>query len=120
MDNYNNEDDTDDWMVPILLVAYILTQQQPRLRTNRTGTGQGYVDNLFNCGNPKRIRTQLRMQLETFYLLRDWLQDNTNLGPSCHVSIEEKLLIFIFICSSSVSNRDTQEHFNRGPRVISK
>jgi hypothetical protein len=116
MDN----DDTNDWILPILLIVYILTQRQPRLRTNRSNIGQSYVDNLLNCRNPNRIHTQLRMHLETFYLLRDWVEDNTNLGPSCHISIEEKLLIFIFISSSSVSNRDTQEYFNRGPRVISK
>jgi hypothetical protein len=114
-----DKDDTDDWILPVLLIVYILTQRQPRLRTNRSNTGQGYVDNLLNCRNPNRIHTQLRMHLETFYLLRDWLEDNTNLGP-CHISIKEKLLIFIFICSSGVPNRDAQEHFNRGPRVISK
>jgi hypothetical protein len=38
-----DEDDTDDWILPVLLVVYILTQRQPRLRTNRSNTGQGHV-----------------------------------------------------------------------------
>ena len=52
-----DEDNTDDWILPILLVVYILTQRQPRLRTNRSNIGQGYVDNLLNYRNPNCIHT---------------------------------------------------------------
>ena len=36
-----------------------------------------------------------------------------------HISIKEKLLIFIFITSIGVSNHIAQERFNHGSRVIS-
>jgi hypothetical protein len=36
-------------------------------------TGQEVINNLLNCGSPTRIHNQLRMKLDTFYQLRDWL-----------------------------------------------
>lgn len=88
--------DNGDWLVPVLLISALCDQRQPRIASNRVYSGQDYVDDLLNCG----IRNQLRMQLETFNLLRDWLLENTALGDSCHVSFEEKLFIFIYIASS--------------------
>ena len=67
----DNTSDDDDWILPVLLVATLCTQQQPRLLSNRMYTGQDYVDDLLNCNNSIRIRSQLRMQLKTFNLLRD-------------------------------------------------
>jgi hypothetical protein len=40
-------------------------------------TGQEVVNNLLNCGSPTRIHNQLRMKLDTFYQLRNWLLLNT-------------------------------------------
>ena len=116
----DNTSDNDDWLVPVLLISALCDQRQPRIASNRMYSGQDYVDDLLNCGNNLRIRNQLRMQLGTFNLLRDWLFENTTLDDSCHVSIEEKLFIFIYIASSGVSNRDAQERFNRSPSIISK
>jgi hypothetical protein len=116
----DNTSDNDDWLIPVLLISTLCDQQPPRLHSNRTYTGQDYVNDLLSCGNSSRIRNQLRMQLTTFNLLRDWLFKNTALNNSCHISIEEKLFIFIYIASSGMSNRDTQERFNRSPSVISK
>lgn len=60
------------------------------------------------------------MNLETFYLLRDWLVSNTKLKSSRKVAVEEKLLIFITIASTGLSNRRIQEQFNRGAHTISQ
>jgi hypothetical protein len=68
--------------------------------TNRLWTGPEYVNNLLNCGNLTRIHNILRMNLKTFYLLRDWLVSNTKRKSSRKVAVEEKLLIFITIASS--------------------
>ena len=107
----DNTSDNDDWLIPVLLISTLCDQQPPRLHSNRTYTGQDYVNDLLSCGNSSRIRNQLRMQLKTFNLLRDWLFENTALNHSCHISIEEKLFIFINISSSGMSNLDTQERF---------
>jgi hypothetical protein len=88
--------------------------------TKRLWTGSEYVNNLLNCGNLTRIHNILRMNLETFYLLRDWLVSNTKLKSSRKVAVEEKLLIFITIASTGLSNRRIQEQFNRGAHTISQ
>jgi hypothetical protein len=110
--NYN-------WVIPLLLLA-VVHRRRPRIAPNRLSTAQGYVQNLLNCGSPTRIHNVLRMRLNTFYLLRDWLLENTELKSSRCVTIEEKLCIFIWISSSQVSNRKTQEHFNRSANTIFK
>jgi hypothetical protein len=70
-----DSDDNNIWAILILLVA-ILYDQDKRNPSNRCITGQGVVDNL-NSGNLTRIRNQLRMNLKTFFQLRNWLQDRS-------------------------------------------
>jgi hypothetical protein len=72
------------------------------------------------------------MQLDTFYALRDWLVANTDLagtsiihnqrirGGGSEVSLEEKLVIFIYIISRGASNRDASERFSRGRYSITR
>jgi hypothetical protein len=119
----DTDSDSDDSLIPI--VAFFTVQAQLRVQqrpTLRNWTGQSYVDNVLQCNNPARIRTVLRMELQTFNSLRDWLLENTNLRSSRVVSIEEKLFIFITIASSAggLSNRRIQELYNKSARTISK
>ena len=110
-----------DTLLPLILLLLIYRRRRRRHRipSNRRWTGQEVVDDLLNCGNTTCIHNQLRMRLETFNQLRDWLVNNTKLNSSRYISIEEKLLIFIYITSSSVSNQAAQERFNRGAHTIS-
>jgi hypothetical protein len=71
------------------------------------------------------------MRLATFYSLRDWLLEYTNLrGDNItqnrrirelgkQVLIEQKLIIFIYIISRVASYRDTTERFSRSSNTIS-
>jgi len=118
-DALSSDDESDNWTVVAILLA-IYSQRQPRIPSNRTFSGQDYVDDLLTCGNDVRIHTQLRMKLNTFNLLQYWLVKNASLKGSKHVSIEEKLLIFIYISSKGVSNRAAQEQFNRSAQVVSQ
>jgi hypothetical protein len=119
--NSNNRDgDIQSVILPLLLLLLLQRRHRhPRIPSNRGWTGKEVVDNLLNCGSPTRIHNQLRMQLDTFCQLRDWLLINTRLKSSRYISIEEKLLIFIYIASTSASNRTAQERFNRSARVVS-
>jgi hypothetical protein len=106
--------------LPLLLLALIAQPRQPFTPSNRTWTGQGYVDNVLNCGNPTHIHNILRMNQETFNSLRDWLVSNTKLKSSWRVSVEEKLFIFITIASTGLLNRQVQEQFNHSANTISQ
>jgi hypothetical protein len=81
--------------------------------------GSKYVDELLNSKHPDRIQQVLRMQLSTFYALRDWLLANTHLKSSKHMAVEEKLLIFLHLTTRPASNRDTQERFSHSGQTIS-
>jgi hypothetical protein len=63
--------------------------------------GDTYVKELLNSNHPKRIQAVLRMQLNTFYALRDWLLTNTNLKDSKTITVEEKLVTFLHITTQS-------------------
>ena len=103
-DTQSSSDEFDDIIPVALLLATISRQKRLRKSSNRRYTGQEYIDDLLNCDNDIRIHNQLCMKLGTFNILRDWLVQNTKLDSSQHISIEEKLLIFIYICSSGQSN----------------
>jgi hypothetical protein len=62
------------------------------------------------------------MKLNTFYTLRNWCLNNTNLQGSKtqDVSIEDKLVIFLWTVSYGISNRAAQEVFGRAAGTINK
>jgi hypothetical protein len=118
---HHNSNDSSKTIVLSTLLLLLLQPCQRRLPTpsNRRWSCQEVVDDLLNCGNSTRIHTQLRMQLDTFFCLRDWLVRNTGLQSSRDTSVEEKLVIFIYIASTGASNRGAQERFNRSARSVS-
>ncbi|MEA2203173.1 MAG: hypothetical protein QOI89_3958 [Solirubrobacteraceae bacterium] len=123
MDHYNGNNSVGLNQTIVLSAILLLLLQQrnrhPPTPSNRRWTCQEVVDDLLNCGNSTRIHNQLRMQLETFFQLRDWLVTNTKLRSSRGTSVEVKLVIFIYITSNGASNRVAQERFNRGARSVS-
>ena len=82
--------------------------------------GDKYVNELLNSNHPNHIQAVLRMQLNTFYALRDWLLANTQLKALESESVEEKLVIFLHITTRLASNRDTQERFSRSSDTMSQ
>ena len=81
--------------------------------------GYEYINELLNSNHPDRIQSVLRMQLNTFYTLRDWLLANTYLKASKGITVEEKLVIFLHITTRLASNQDTQERFSQFGDTIS-
>jgi hypothetical protein len=71
--------------------------QRKKKRWDTALPGEKYVKKLLNSNHPKRIQAALRMKLNTFYALRDWLLANTNLKDSKTITVEEKLIIFLHI-----------------------
>ena len=83
--NSSTTSDSDDELpslVALILLLLVEDQQQGPRSNNRSRSGQTFVNNLLNCGNPNRIRTVLRMRLDTFLALCNWLVENTALQSS--------------------------------------
>ena len=94
--------------------------QDKKRRWKNALPGGDYVNGLLNSDHPDRIQAVLRMQLDTFCALRDWLLGNTHLKTSRNITVEEKLMIFLHITTRPASNRDTQERFSRSGDTISQ
>ena len=63
------------------------------------------------------------MTMETFFTLRDWLLANTSLKSSrekAGISIEEKIVVFLYIVVHSASVREACERFSYAPGTISR
>jgi len=58
------------------------TQRQSLWTEAGSYARQSYVTELLNCGHEQRIYRVLCMKLDTFYALRDWCLNNTNLQSS--------------------------------------
>jgi hypothetical protein len=122
--------DLDDFDELFLILAYKRRQQHQRVYTGQPG--QDYIKELLDSGHPERVHHILRMQLDTFYALRDWLVTNTDLkghnvtqnqrirGGGQETSVEEKLAIFIYIVSRPASIRDTSDRFSKGKNTITE
>jgi hypothetical protein len=122
--------DIDDFDELLLLLAYERGQQGQRTYTGQSG--HDYIKELLESAHPERVHHVLRMQLDTFYTLRDWLVINTDLkgynitqnqrirGSGRQTSVEEKLAIFIYIVSRGASIRDTSERFSKGKNTITE
>ena len=81
-------------------------------------TGEGWVLELLN-GHPKRIHTELGVRRHVFRRLVSALQD-TGIMRSKHVSLEEKLAIFLYASVTGLSVRHLGERFQRSNDTISK
>lgn len=118
--------DIEDLIGPI--VTSMIDEDNTRTKQAcRTGlAGKLYMEKLLNCQHQKRVYEFLRMQLPSFYALRDWCLANTTLKSSRSrqstrgVTIEEKLAIFLYIVSNGASNRNTQEQFSHSGETISR
>jgi hypothetical protein len=116
----------------LLLAHGELQRQEHRQRIQTGQSGQEYIRELLDSAHAERVHHVLRMQLDTFYALRDWLVANTDLkgdyitrnlrirGSGRQTSIEEKLAIFIYITSRGASNRDASERFSKGRHTITE
>src|ERR1700722_18027386 len=97
--------DFDDLFDNAVLCAALATVQDETRPSNQDRKklwttalpGSKYVNELLDSEHPDRIQQVIRMRLNTFYALRDWLLANTQLGHSKHMAVEEKLLIFLHI-----------------------
>jgi hypothetical protein len=70
-------------------------------------------------GHQDRCPTNFGMEMHVFLALLRELQ-GSGLQPTKHVSSEEQLAIFLYLCVTGASNRILQERFERSGDTISR
>jgi hypothetical protein len=81
-------------------------------------SGQQWVDEVYN-GHPNRILCEFGIRRHIFNIIiaeLRWL----GYGQSRHVSLEEKLGIFLYTCVTGLSVRHVGERFQRSNDTITK
>jgi hypothetical protein len=81
-------------------------------------TGQDWVLELMN-GHPERMRTELGVRVHVFRHLVVALQ-KAGMHPSKHLSLEEKLAIFLYASVTGLSTQHLGERFQRSNETISR
>ena len=71
-------------------------------------------------GNHRRFRENLLMDRNSYIYIRDLLLMKGLLEDSRHVSVDEKLFIFLYIIGQRAIKRNAQERFQRSGQTINK
>jgi len=81
-------------------------------------TGAAWVQELLN-GHETRFYDALGMAKPVFLQLCHELQEHSGLQNSKHLGLAEKIAIFLWICRTGGSQRETREWFQHAPGTIS-
>jgi hypothetical protein len=120
IDQFN---DSNDEFIEQIVPFIITTAAQASQNTERIRpfSSNLYVNELLTTAHPQRCWDVSRMTIETFFTLRDWLLANTSLKSSRNkagISIEEKIVIFLYIVAHGASAREACERFSYSIRTI--
>jgi hypothetical protein len=88
-DDINLED-----IIPAIIIGAAQTARADKTPRSTGLPGREYLYELLQ-GSPKRIYDVLRMEKDTFFELCKWLEINTDLEPSKHISIQEQVVMFL-------------------------
>ena len=116
------DNDIDDLLAEAAFCGALATAQEvvaqakkPRWYTALQGSN--YVEETLKASHPARIKHVLRIQFDTFHAFQDWLFTNTHLKASRAMTVEEKLVVFLYRIIRPASDHaiQCQEHclFNR-------
>jgi hypothetical protein len=125
IDQFNDSDDEFIEEIIPFVVTTAVQATQNRASTIRpfSSSNNLYIHELLTTAHPQRCWDVLRMTIETFFALRDWLLANTSLKSSrekAGISIEEKIVVFLYIVAHSASVREACERFSYAPGTISR
>ena len=118
----NNGDSVEDlsfWWVFFGMFYQLLKKRQRAIRYNSILTADDRVTEFLH-GHWERIFNRTRMTRDCFVRLSSIMEQTGRLTPSRAVSVEEQLMIFLFVVGHGASNRDAQETWQRSGSTISK
>ena len=114
------DDLIDDAIITSVAEAIRIHQSQLPERIMTRQPGHLFIQELLQSKSQDRIRRALRMNIDTFCALRDWVLEHAKLENGRHITVEEKLAIFIYIVSIPASNWNTVERFSHSSYTITQ
>ena len=112
-------DDLTFWWLFFGMFYRQLKKWQKAIRYNSILTGDDRVTEFLH-GHWEHIFNRTRMSRDCFVRLSSIMEQTGRLTPSRAVSVEEQLMIFLFVVGHGASNRDAQETWQRSGSTISK
>ncbi|KAL5564093.1 hypothetical protein UlMin_027257 [Ulmus minor] len=112
-------DDLTFWWLFFGMFYQQLKKRHRAIRYNSILTGDDRVMEFLH-GHWERIFNRTRMSRDCFVWLSSILEQTGRLTPSRAVSVEEQLMIFLFVVGHGASNRNAQETWQRSGSTISK
>ena len=70
-------------------------------------------------GSETKFRQQFRMTKQQFRLLTGWFRRNTDLEESRHLLLEQKILVFLWICAFNETQRQAANFFGISQSTVS-
>jgi hypothetical protein len=114
-----SEDIDIESIVSAVIIGAIQDIEQEKTPQNTGLPGAQYLQELL-LSSPQRIYEVLRMKKETFLLLCDWLENNTELKSTWRTSIQEQVAMFLWTINYSASSRQVKERFQHSVETISR
>jgi hypothetical protein len=99
-------------------IYYSSNFDKKRQHTSRL-SGKEWMKELLN-GHPRRIRDNLGVSQESFYLLEDLLIKKSNLKSTRFMGTTEQLGIFLYAVVTDLSMRKLAERFQRSTETINR
>jgi hypothetical protein len=106
-------------LISIIAIGTIEASTEAKTAHQTGLSGHQYLEELLSS-SPKRIYGVLRMKKDTFYLLCDWLQHNTELRSTWRTTIQEQVAMFLWTINFSASQRQVMERFQHSAETVSR
>ena len=121
----DDQEDSDNEDILAIVAALVAGDYRGRYcikipcRTSSLG-GEARIQELLSQAHPRRFQEVLRMPFDTFKELASFCRSYTSLRSSRHISVEQKLAMFLLCVGEGVSNRAVQEQYQHSGETVSR
>ena len=122
IEEFEDDEEEERWLLAAAIVGANHGTSHCCAEQCRTApyTGSSLVNELLETHQWRRCQEVLRMPWHTFQSLVEFCREHTALKDSKHVSLEEKLMIFLSITGQPMGNRGAQERYQHSGDTISR
>jgi len=124
-DEIGDQEDSDNEDILAIIAAFVAGDYGARYCIKipcctSSLSGEARIQELLSQAHPRRFQEVLRMPFNTFKELASFCRSHTSLHSSRHISIEQKLAMFLLCVGEGVSNRAVQEQYQHSGETVSR